>query len=115
LAPGLPPGPGEEAGIVRQHHQRGRNHHLLRPHAREASQHQGETYRGWLLGRSGPLFDEMGKRINGERFLEVVQNGLNAYCDELAKADWNGELWQKCRFKMKAIIDNCEDPSPLAP
>ena len=69
--------------------------------------HQGETRKGWTVMRRGPLFDPVEKQLNATRFLKSVNDALNVYCFELECADWNSDLWTKCREKMAAIIPNC--------
>lgn len=69
--------------------------------------HQAETRGGWLIGRSGVLFDATKRSVNATEFLRRLGKVLKAYCLELERADWESDVWKACRKKMKAICDAC--------
>ena len=69
--------------------------------------HQAETRCGWLIGRSGPLFDAHKQAVNATKFLRRLSRVLKSYCRQLEQADWESDLWKACRQKMKAICDAC--------
>jgi hypothetical protein len=77
--------------------------------------HQGEARNGWTIVRfrDERLFDRNRKRIHATRFLRRVHLSLCDYCLDLVSAEWNSELWEKCRQKMFAIISNCEHADPF--
>lgn len=69
--------------------------------------HQGETTGGWMIERSGPLFD--GKhRINAARFHTELRHTISDYA-LILKNPPVGTKWRR-NFdkKMKATIANCE-------
>jgi hypothetical protein len=73
--------------------------------------HQGETYGGWRVSRTGKLFDPVKRRINAKALLLAVHASLDVYCDELRQVKWDEQLWQNCRNKMDAIVFNCALPT----
>ena len=79
-------------------------------HVRCGILHQGETTNGWRITRKNdaPLLDLQAKTIHAEKFLIRLDSSLRDYCHTLRKSDWNSEPWSKCRYKMNAIIENCE-------
>jgi len=72
--------------------------------------HQAETTSGWRIRRDCQLFDKRKKMINAQKFLKGLEKYLEKYCDELQQADWDSEIWQNLREKMKYVIENCEIP-----
>ena len=68
--------------------------------------HQGETTGGWHVRRKGKLFDHNTKTVNATEFLELMENSLNEYCDELRSNDWEDKIWIKFRKKMKHVCKN---------
>jgi len=70
--------------------------------------HQGETKNGWTITRKNglPLFDGK-KQINAEKFSRALNKSLAAYCRDLEQMAWNDPLWDRCRDKMKFIVQNC--------
>jgi hypothetical protein len=73
--------------------------------------HQAETMNGWLIRRKGVLVDHQHKVINADKFMKLLKISLDDYCQELTTARWNDKIWQKCRRKMNAIIEHCEQRS----
>ena len=70
--------------------------------------HQGETKGGWVINRTGDLLDESKPAINATIFLRRMRMAVEAYRDELKAADWDSDVWKKCRKKIDHIIENCE-------
>ena len=70
--------------------------------------HQAETTNGWRIRREGPLFDQSTKTINATRFHSELEKALQFYCDTLKRSDWDSDIWQNLRTKMRAVIKNCE-------
>lgn len=72
--------------------------------------HQAETTGGWLihLKKEPFLFDADHKIVNAREFTERLQGCLLGYQTELNNADWDAEIWNNFRKKMKAIIENCQ-------
>jgi hypothetical protein len=73
--------------------------------------HQGETTGGFALTRleAAPLFDPQHKKINAYKFLTELEKSLAAYRDNLIRAEWDSEIWDNFRRKMRFIIKNCEN------
>lgn len=69
--------------------------------------HQAETTNGWRIRRSGSIFDPDTKTINATKFHNELKKCLQRYCDILKYSEWNDEVWQNLRKKMKAIIKHC--------
>lgn len=70
--------------------------------------HQGETYGGYLIKRKGVLFDKKTKTINATKFLNEMKKMLENYKKELKKSEWDSEVWDNFRTKMRHIIKNCD-------
>jgi hypothetical protein len=68
--------------------------------------HQGETYGKFKITRTGPLFDENNLTINAMRFCSQLKFFLNSYRNELKSAEWDSDIWNKCRLKLRYIIEN---------
>ncbi|HPA27472.1 MAG TPA: hypothetical protein PK747_06135 [Acidobacteriota bacterium] len=69
--------------------------------------HQGETIGGYKITREGKaLF--LTKTIDAVIFQQEIKMCLEEYSANLEAADWDSELWDNFRKKMKAIINNCE-------
>lgn len=69
--------------------------------------HQGETTGGWRIRRSGDLLNLGNNTINSVMFLEEVEKVLKSYVEKLESAEWDSEIWDNCRVKMRSIIKNC--------
>jgi hypothetical protein len=70
--------------------------------------HQGETKNGWKIRRdSDDVFDFARRVINADLFSKTLKNSLETYHDELVAAEWDSELWDNFRVKMRKIIKNC--------
>jgi hypothetical protein len=74
--------------------------------------HQAQTRGGWIIRRKGPLFDVPTRTVNATAFVRRLGKVLKLYCRRLQQADWDSEVWQACRRKMKAICDACAQPNP---
>lgn len=68
--------------------------------------HQGETYGKFKIRRDGILFDEPNFTINAKLFCDNLKDFLKSYMQELKEAEWNSEIWDNCRVKLRHIIKN---------
>lgn len=69
--------------------------------------HQGETYEGFKIRRDGQiLFDKKAKIINATLFLNSSKEFLKSFQDELSNKAWDDDLWDRCRIKLRYIIEN---------
>jgi hypothetical protein len=73
-------------------------------HVRCGILHQAEVTGGFTIVRKGPLFDPKHKRINAQKFHSALNRLLLAYKDELSKSEWDSEVWDNYRRKMRYII-----------
>jgi hypothetical protein len=71
--------------------------------------HQAETRGGWLVSRSGALFDKSKRKVNATAFVRRLGRVLKAYCRGLERAGWDSDVWTACRTKMNAICDTCAE------
>lgn len=78
------------------------------PHVRCGILHQGETTGGFILSKTGAVFDSGSRKINARKFLTLMETSLAAYTNELLTAKWDSEIWDNFRRKMRFIIGNCE-------
>lgn len=71
--------------------------------------HQGETTNGWKINRKGDslIFDIKNKTIDAIRFSELLKKSLQEYSESLEKSEWDSQIWDNFRVKMRKIIDNC--------
>lgn len=71
--------------------------------------HQGETTGGWILLRKGKqLFDSENLKISPKKFLDEIEISLKKYKSLLENEDWDSEIWDNFRRKMRIIIKNCQ-------
>jgi hypothetical protein len=71
--------------------------------------HQGETTGGWTVNRSGKnLFDDKNLVVDSVTFANELVTSLKNYSDNLKAAEWDSEVWDNFRTKMRKIISNCE-------
>ncbi|WP_445720344.1 hypothetical protein [Flavobacterium sp.] len=68
--------------------------------------HQGETYGGLKIHREGKLYNQSKKIINAKLFCDEMNNFLISYQKELITSDWDSEIWDNCRTKIRHIIKN---------
>ncbi len=68
--------------------------------------HQGETYGGFKIQREGKLYNKSKKIINAKIFCDEMNNFLLSYKKELLSSDWDSEIWDNCRTKIRYIIKN---------
>lgn len=81
-------------------------------HVRCGIMHQGETTGGWHVRRDvGHLFDRSTKTVDATVFLEEMKEALIDYCSILEKSDWNSQVWQNFRKKMKNVCKNTKSIS----
>ncbi len=67
--------------------------------------HQGEVTGGFTIQREGPLIDAK-KKINAQAFMKALEKSLARYKRELWAAEWDSELWDNFRRKMRFIISH---------
>ncbi len=78
-------------------------------HIRCGILHQGETTGGWTITRKGGnLFDRAQLKIDAFKFSERLKESLTDYATSLKNEQWDSELWDNCRVKMRKIINNCQ-------
>ncbi len=70
--------------------------------------HQAETTGGWLIRKSGNLFDKNSSTINAAEFLKRLREHFEKYLTELTNSEWNSTPWIRLKNKFAAIIENCE-------
>ena len=71
--------------------------------------HQGETTNGYVLNKKGvALFDTASKSINAYIFSKKMEKSLEDYKNILIKSEWDSEVWDNFRTKMRKIIENCK-------
>lgn len=68
--------------------------------------HQGETYNGFKIQRESKLYNQSKKIINAKKFCDEMKNFLISYQKELSNSDWDSEIWDNCRIKIRHIINN---------
>ena len=70
--------------------------------------HQGETTGGWKINRKkkAPLLKD--KNINANKFMIELEKSLRTYRVCLEKEEWDSEIWDNFRTKMRRIIKNIE-------
>jgi hypothetical protein len=68
--------------------------------------HQGETYKGFKIRRTGDLCNEKKNVINATKFVELLDSFLQSYVDELKNSRWDSSIWDNCRIKLRHIIQN---------
>lgn len=67
--------------------------------------HQAQTKGGWLLERSGPLWDGTNRKINRDLFAEAVEDAFDRYIQELRDRDWETERWRNARRKTWWLVE----------
>lgn len=78
-------------------------------HVRCGILHQGETTGGWKINREGVnLFDAKSLTVDSVKFANELEKCLKEYSESLKKDEWDSELWDNFRVKMRKIISNCE-------
>lgn len=74
--------------------------------------HQAETTNGWTIDRiSNKYFNAKTKKIDATKFMEKTKKTLKCYKDKLKNDDWDSEIWDNFRRKMRKIISNCKHKS----
>jgi hypothetical protein len=68
--------------------------------------HQGETYGGLKIQREGKLYNQSKRIINAKLFCDEMNSFLISYKKELISSDWDSEIWDNCRTKIRHIIKN---------
>jgi hypothetical protein len=62
--------------------------------------HQGQTKDGWRILRIGRLWDEEGKILNRDLFVQKLEEYFNSSLARLRTSDWNKGDWPKVRRKI---------------
>lgn len=69
--------------------------------------HQGETTGGWKITRENKkIFDVKSLTIDANIFAEEIEKVLRKYIKTLKAEEWDSEVWDNCRVKMRKIINN---------
>ena len=77
-------------------------------HIRCGILHQGETTGGWSINRTtAKLLDKTEREINAVLFAAKLKRSLEAYRDELRSKEWDSQIWENAKKKMKSIVKNC--------
>lgn len=71
--------------------------------------HQGETTGGWKINRKKKTSLLQDKNINANKFMKELEKSLRAYRVCLKKEEWDSEIWDNFRTKMRRIIKNTEE------
>lgn len=70
--------------------------------------HQGETTGGWKITRKGTNFyDNNTNTLDAVIFAERMKMSLCDYRESLKSSEWDSEIWDNFRTKMRKIIQNC--------
>lgn len=68
--------------------------------------HQGEIYDNYKIRRDGKLFDEQKRTINATKFVLSLKSFLESYRNDLNDSNWDSEIWDNCRRKIRFIVKN---------
>lgn len=69
--------------------------------------HQGETTGGWkIIRKNKKLFDSKSLTIDANEFSKEIEKVLKKYIRALKTEEWDSEVWDNCRTKMRMIIKN---------
>jgi hypothetical protein len=70
--------------------------------------HQAETTGGFTISRkSTTLFDRHTKKINAYKFAVALETSLTNYRQRLVLEEWDSEIWDNLRRKMRFLIAHC--------
>lgn len=70
--------------------------------------HQGETTGGWKITREGKkLYDNKTNTLDAVLFAERMEHSLSDYSKSLITSEWDSEIWDNFRTKMRKVIQNC--------
>ena len=71
--------------------------------------HQGETTGGWKITREGRNLIELdSKRLDAVLFGQYLEASLIEYSDSLRSSEWDSEVWDNFRTKMRKTISHCK-------
>ncbi len=71
--------------------------------------HQGETKGGWKITREGKsLIEPNNKRLDAVLFGKNLENSLTDYSNNLRISEWDSEVWDNFRTKMRKTISHCD-------
>ena len=68
--------------------------------------HQGETTGDWQINRKNKLPLLENKNINANKFMQELKKSLKTYRDCLKNKEWDSEIWDNFRIKMRQVIKN---------
>lgn len=69
--------------------------------------HQGETYDGWKILRTGDLFQETAKVVNATKYLNAMELDLKAFTANLKNTPFSSKPWKGVIKKLDHICENC--------
>lgn len=70
--------------------------------------HQGESTGGWKITRKGQNFyDSQTATLDAVIFADRMRMALEDYRESLRNSDWDSEVWDNFRTKMRKVIHNC--------
>lgn len=70
--------------------------------------HQGETTGGWKITRKGlNFYDNSTHTLDAVIFADRMEKSLKDFRESLRTSDWDSEVWDNFRTKMRKIIHNC--------
>lgn len=71
--------------------------------------HQGETANGWKITREGTaLYVEKERKLDAVLFGQRLENSLSDYSESLQNSEWDSEVWDNFRTKMRKTLSHCE-------
>lgn len=77
-------------------------------HIRCGILHQGESTGKFKIRRSGKLFDGITQTINAQLFLQNLNILIQEYRNDLQTENWDSQLWEACRMKIRNICFNAK-------
>lgn len=69
--------------------------------------HQGETYDGWKILRTGADFQPSEKKINATKYLTLLKRELESYTESLKQKPFDSAEWKAAIKKLDDICKNC--------
>lgn len=70
--------------------------------------HQGETYDGWKILRSGALFQKSEKVVNATKYLDAMEVELRTFTEHLKTGSFKSKSWKGVIQKLDYICENCK-------
>lgn len=69
--------------------------------------HQGETYGGWKIRRTGSLLNISDKVINATKFINAIDDELKIFVELLKTSNFYRKPWRGVIRKLDNICENC--------